>query len=120
LSVNQLVTSIPFFHKLVWKESDTTVYVDVFSKFTGRKSIINWYRANYKLPIPYGKVSIPTILIWGNKDIAFARSGIEDTKNYMTTEDYKLIEIDAGHTLVQDAPNKVRDEIFHHIHKHPF
>jgi hypothetical protein len=38
----------------------------------------------------------------------------------MTTEDYKLIEIDAGHTLVQDAPNKVRDEIFHHIHKHPF
>jgi pimeloyl-ACP methyl ester carboxylesterase len=115
-----IATSIPFLRKFVWKESDTTAYTNIFSKFAGRKSIINWYRANYKLPISYGKVSIPTILIWGNKDIAFARSGIEDTKNYMATEDYKLIEIDVGHTLVQDAPDKVRDEIFKHIQKHPF
>ena len=115
-----IATFIPCFRKFVWKESDTTAYLDVFSKFTGRKSIINWYRANYKLPIAYGEVSVPTILIWGNKDIAFARSGIEDTKNYMSSRDYQLIEIDAGHTLVQDAPNKVRDEIFNHIQKHPF
>jgi pimeloyl-ACP methyl ester carboxylesterase len=115
-----IAISIPFFHKLIWKESDTKAYVDIFSKFTGRKSIINWYRANYKLPIPYGKVSVPTVLIWGNKDIAFARSGIEDTKNYMTTEDYELIEIDAGHTLVQEEPIRVREEILKHIQKHPF
>jgi pimeloyl-ACP methyl ester carboxylesterase len=114
-----IATSIPFFHKFVWKESDTAAYANIFSKFVGRKSIINWYRANYKLPIPYGKVAIPTVLIWGNKDIAFARSGIEDTINYMETTDYKLVEINAGHTLVQDAPDKVRDEIFKHIQKHP-
>ncbi len=115
-----IVISIPYLRKFVWEESNTTAYLDVFSKFNGRKAIINWYRANYKLPIPYGKVSVPTVLIWGNKDIAFAPSGIKDTRNYMETQDYQLIEIDAGHTLVQDAPQIVRDEIFKHIQKHPF
>lgn len=114
-----IAISIPFFRKFVWKESNTVAYLDVFSKFAGRKAIINWYRANYNKSINFGKVSVPTVLIWGRKDIAFARSGIQDTKNYMATEDYKLVEIDAGHTLIQEAPNKVRDEIFEHIQKHP-
>jgi pimeloyl-ACP methyl ester carboxylesterase len=115
-----IATSIPYFHKFIWKESNTTAYLDIFRKFSGRRSIINWYRANYKLPISYGKVSIPTMLIWGNKDIAFARSGIEDTKNYMQTTRYKLVEIDAGHTLVQEVPFRVKDEILKHIQENPF
>jgi pimeloyl-ACP methyl ester carboxylesterase len=98
--------------------SEVQEYVNTFKDITCRKAIINWYRANKELPISYGDVFIPTILIWGNKDIAIARAGIEMTKNYMKGE-YHKIELDAGHTLIQEEFKLVSQEILSHIQQHP-
>jgi pimeloyl-ACP methyl ester carboxylesterase len=99
-------------------EKEIEDYVNIFKEPDAREAIINWYRANKELPITYGDVSIPTILIWGNKDIAVARAGIEMTKNYMRGE-YNMIELDAGHTLMQEAFPRVSKEILNHIQNHP-
>jgi surfactin synthase thioesterase subunit len=99
-------------------EEEVNAYVSIFKEPDAREAIINWYRANRELSISYGDVSIPTILIWGNKDIAVARAGIEMTKNYMKGE-YKMIELDAGHTLIQEAFPQVSLEILNHIQNYP-
>jgi hypothetical protein len=58
------------------------------------------------------------VLIWGNQDIAIGRAGVEATINYMTGE-YTKIELDAGHTLVQEEFDRVNHEILAHIQAHP-
>jgi pimeloyl-ACP methyl ester carboxylesterase len=106
----------------MWGKSDPAEvmdYLTVFKEFEGRKAAINWYRANKELPISYGSVSVPTVLIWGKQDIAIGRAGVEATINYMTGE-YTKIELDAGHTLVQEEFDRVNHEILAHIQAHPF
>ncbi|MBA2748340.1 MAG: alpha/beta fold hydrolase [Tatlockia sp.] len=105
----------------LWKfssDSEVTDYLTVFKEFEGRRAAINWYRANKELPIPYGDVFVPTVLIWGNQDIAIGRSSIEMTKNYMKGE-YAMIELDAGHALVQEKFEQINHEILSHIQRHP-
>lgn len=93
-------------------------YLTVFKQFDGRRAALNWYRANKELPVQYGNVSLPTILIWGNQDIAIGRAGVEMTKQYMKGE-YSMIELDAGHALVQEKFDRVNQEILSHIQLHP-
>jgi pimeloyl-ACP methyl ester carboxylesterase len=105
----------------LWKLSsaeEVADYLSVFRKFDGRKATINWYRANKELPVQYGAVFLPTILIWGNQDVAIGRAGVEMTKQYMKGE-YSLIELDAGHTLVQEKFEQINQEILNHIQRHP-
>jgi pimeloyl-ACP methyl ester carboxylesterase len=105
----------------LWNKSspaEVQEYVNVFKDVACRKAIINWYRANNKLPISYGDVFIPTILIWGKNDIAIARAGIEMTKNYLKGQ-HQIIKLDAGHTLIQEEFERVSQEILSHIQQHP-
>ena len=82
-----------------WKFSDPEEiadYLSVFGSYAGRNATINWYRANHELPVRYGDVDLPTLLIWGNTDIAVGRAGIAATSQYMKGE----------YTLVLDGRNK--------------
>lgn len=105
----------------LWKFSaneEVADYLTGFKKFDGWKATINWYRANKNISIEYGDVFLPTLLIWGNQDIAIAGAGVEMTKQFMQGE-YSLIELDAGHTLVQQQFERVNQEILNHIQRHP-
>jgi pimeloyl-ACP methyl ester carboxylesterase len=93
-------------------------YIKVFKTKDAREAVINWYRANKELPIRYGNVNIPTLHIWGNEDIAFGRSGIKATKNYMRG-DYELLELKAGHMLIQEKFQEVSGAILEHLQKYP-
>lgn len=93
-------------------------YIRVLKTKDAREAAFNWYRANSRLLVSYGHVSIPTLHIWGNEDIAFARSGIEATKNYMKG-DYELLELKAGHTLIQEKFQEVSTAILGHLGKYP-
>ncbi|HEY9700679.1 MAG TPA: alpha/beta hydrolase [Trichocoleus sp.] len=93
-------------------------YLTVFQSFEGRQAALNWYRANRELPVQYGNVFLPTMLLWGNQDPAIARAGVTGTKQYMKGE-YALLELNAGHRLVQEAFDRVNQEISNHIQRHP-
>jgi pimeloyl-ACP methyl ester carboxylesterase len=93
-------------------------YIRVLKTKNAREAAFNWYRANNRLLISYGNVSTPTLHIWGNEDIAFSRSGIEATKNYMGG-DYELLELKAGHTLIQERFKEVSSAILRHLQKYP-
>jgi pimeloyl-ACP methyl ester carboxylesterase len=93
-------------------------YTEVLKTKDAREAAFNWYRANKELLIPYGDVRVPTLHLWGNEDIAFGRSGIKATKSYMKG-DYELIELEAGHTLIQEKFDQVSAAILEHLQKHP-
>jgi len=99
-------------------------YVSTFSQPGALTAALNWYRANAMLlekrreGPKFGAVEHPTLLIWGNQDIAVGRVAIERTAQYMKGP-YRLAELDAGHWLVQEAPERVHDEILGHLRANP-
>lgn len=110
--------------KSVWnKSSDEQIneYLKVFSDKNALKGSLNWYRANIgtnNSSIKHlGNINTTTQFIWGNKDMALGRKGAELTKNYMTGE-YKFVELDAGHWLIQEDYNKISSTILNFINDH--
>ncbi len=95
-------------------------YLKVFSIPGAITAGLNWYRANARLldkrdrKDRFGTVSHPTLLIWGNQDIAVGRAGVERTVPYMGGP-YRLVELDAGHWLIQEEPERVYQEILDHL-----
>ena len=100
-------------------------YVSVFSQPGALTAALNWYRANTVLlekrreGAKFGPVQHPTLLIWGNQDIAIGRAAVERTAQYMKGP-YRLAELDAGHWLVQEAPDRVQEEMLRHLKSNRF
>ena len=95
-------------------------YITVFSQPGALTAALNWYRANsfglekgYQRAM-FGPVSHPTLLIWGNQDIAIGRAAVERTAQYMKGP-YRLVELDAGHWLIQEEPGSAYNEILAHL-----
>jgi pimeloyl-ACP methyl ester carboxylesterase len=95
-------------------------YLKVFSVPGAITAALNWYRANARLLDKrdgrdrFGSVSQPTLVIWGNRDIAVGRASVERTAPYMRGP-YRVMELDAGHWLIQEAPERVYREILDHL-----
>jgi pimeloyl-ACP methyl ester carboxylesterase len=95
-------------------------YLGVFSQPGALTAVLNWYRANPVLlekrreGPQFGPVQHPTLLLWGNQDIAIGRVAVEQTAQYMKGP-YRLVELNAGHWLVQEEPERVHDEILRHL-----
>mgnify|MGYP001069778037 CR=1 FL=1 len=95
-------------------------YITVFSQPGALTAALNWYRANsFNLEEGYqgalfGPVWHPTLLIWGNQDIAVGRTAVVRTEQYMKGP-YRLVELNAGHWLIQEAFDLVHREILGHL-----
>jgi len=95
-------------------------YITVFSQPGALTAALNWYRANsFDLEQGYqgalfGPVWHPTLLIWGNQDIAIGRAAVIRTEQYMKGP-YRLVELNAGHWLIQEEPDRVHGEILGHL-----
>jgi len=95
-------------------------YLSVFSQPGALTGALNWYRANSVLlekrreGPKFGPVQHPTLLIWGNQDIAIGRVAVERSAQYMKGP-YRLAELNAGHWLAQEEPVRVHDEILGHL-----
>lgn len=106
-----------------WRKSSpeqVEVYLSVLGNKAGLKASLNYYRANYRTlkkgddVKQFGDISTPTLMLWGKRDFALGRSGIEDTAKYMKGP-YRLVELDATHWLVQEAPGDCEREILRHL-----
>jgi pimeloyl-ACP methyl ester carboxylesterase len=99
-------------------------YIMVFSQPSALTAALNWYRANsfgmeqgYQGSI-FGAVTHPTLLIWGNQDIAIGRAAVERTEQYLHGP-YRLAELNVGHWLIQEEPDRVYEEILQHLKANP-
>lgn len=82
---------------------------------------LNWYRG-----IPFSdtrrandKVTVPTLFIWGDDDVALRRVGAENTEKYVTAE-YRfepLVGVD--HWILDRRPELVSQLVIDWVAKHP-
>jgi len=90
-------------------------YVRVLSQPGAMTGALNWYRGGITPDRkPVGKISVPTVLIWGNQDSAIGRPGVTATPPLMEGP-YRLVELDVGHWLIQEAEADVLRETLAHI-----
>lgn len=90
-------------------EDLVTQHMDLVGTRDGLTGALNWYRAmrSYELP----DVSVPTTFIWGDQDMAIARSGAEATAERMTG-DYRFVPVSGGgHWIPEENPELVAAEV---------
>ncbi len=67
--------------------ADVEVYIDALGNFDAMDAALNWYRANVAnrqiVGPELGKITVPTMFIWSDADIALCRAGAEITGNYV-------------------------------------
>lgn len=108
--------------KSIWdkhQDEEIASYVSLLSQQNALTSSINWYRANFELfnqGFDIGMINVPVLFVWGNKDNALKRSGVEWTEDYVTGY-YRFVELNAGHWLIQESYEKVQEEIVSHLKK---
>jgi len=109
--------------KNIWSESsaeEVEEYLSVLTQPGALAAALNWYRGSRGIEpkgpgVDFGPVSTPTLMIWGNRDRAIGRKSVEGARTHMTGP-YTFVELDAGHWLVQEEPERVAAEILKHLH----
>ena len=104
-------------------EDEKAEYHSVFGEDGALTAALNWYRSSLQYDGPdatqrVGEITVPTLLIWGNEDGAIGRAGVDGTPPYMKSE-YRLVELDAGHWLIQQETERVVNEVMTHIRAYP-
>tara|TARA_B100002003_G_scaffold203855_2_gene196666 strand:- start:12914 stop:13753 length:840 start_codon:yes stop_codon:yes gene_type:complete len=90
-------------------------YVRVLRQPGALTGALNWYRGGLTEDRqPIGRVSVPTLMIWGNQDQAIGRPGVDATPPLMEGP-YRLVELDSGHWLIQEAEAEVLRETLAHL-----
>lgn len=98
----------------------TAEYLSVLGNKEAMRASLNYYRANYRLlkkgdeVKQFGDISTPTLMLWGKKDFALGRTGIENTAQYIKGP-YRLVELQATHWLMQEVPEECGREILRHL-----
>jgi pimeloyl-ACP methyl ester carboxylesterase len=98
-------------------EAERDEYVDVFSEPGALTAALQWYRAvdrSSPQQPPDPKVAVPTLFLWGNRDDAVARSGVDKQREFMTGP-FHEVELEAGHWLLEENARAVIPETLAHL-----
>jgi pimeloyl-ACP methyl ester carboxylesterase len=100
-------------------------YVAVLSAPGAMKAAASWYRASraHKRSLedadaPFGSVTAPSLLIWGKDDPYVRRMSIDLAPEYMRGP-YRVVELDGGHWIAQEHPERVANEVTAHLGGNP-
>ena len=79
---------------------------------------LNWYRA-LALNHTTAAVTIPTLYIWSDHDIALGEAGALATANYVSGP-YRFERLHGlSHWLIEEAPSQITSLLLDHILPHP-
>lgn len=113
------------FRKL-WKNSEPDEVENYLKVFRNRKQLtatLNYYRSNYKHlkntanDQILGNINVPTLFIWGNKDMAIGPVAVKNSHQFIKN-DYEFIELESGHWLIQTNYRELKNAIKKHIVKY--
>jgi len=100
-------------------------YIAVLSAPGAMKAAASWYRASraHKRSVedadaPFGPVTAPSLLIWGKDDAYVRRMSIDLAPEYMRGP-YRVVELDGGHWIAQEHPERVASEAIAHLSGNP-
>ncbi len=85
-----------------------------FSEPNALTAALNWYRA-LDLNARTGKVGLPTLFIWGTKDMALGETAAKNTVDYVTGPYRFEPLLDKSHWLLEEAPERIAELILPHL-----
>lgn len=103
-------------------EDEIENYLSILKEPGALTAMLNYYRAGYKVIKQARKkqimeeISVPTLFIWGNKDVAIGKKAVDESHRFMKGE-YSFLELDGGHWLIQTHFIKVKEAILDHLEK---
>jgi pimeloyl-ACP methyl ester carboxylesterase len=77
-------------------------------------SVLNWYRA-LNPEVRIGKISVPTLYIWGSQDLALGETAAIDTARYMSGPYHFKKLVGCSHWLLEEVPDQVSALVLKHI-----
>ncbi|MBC2840055.1 alpha/beta fold hydrolase [Robiginitalea sp. SC105] len=106
----------------LWKRSapeEVENYLSVFRRRESLTAALNYYRANIGRGKnePLGDITVPTLFIWGKKDVAIGAFAAESNAGYMKG-DYTFLPLDGGHWLVQGNYGEVEAAVLGHLQQY--
>ncbi|MFI0906450.1 alpha/beta fold hydrolase [Streptomyces sioyaensis] len=77
---------------------------------------LNWYRAPESvISVPAGRISVPTLFLWGSEDTALGRGAAESTGEWVDGP-YRFEALEgASHWLPEEVPDVVAPKILDHL-----
>lgn len=81
---------------------------------------LNWYRGatDDEFTVPAGRITVPTMYLWGADDAKLGRSAAETTGEYVDAE-YRFEVLEGvSHWVPEEAPGKVIPLLLEHLGKH--
>jgi pimeloyl-ACP methyl ester carboxylesterase len=104
--------------------AEVDAYLSVFRQPGALTGALNWYRASdaHRRALADGsfqfaEVDTATLLIWGRGDPYVRRMSVDLAAEYMTGP-YRVVELDAGHWLVQEQSEAVTAAVIEHLAEH--
>ncbi len=113
------------YSKEVFTEEDMRFYIDAWSQPRALESSINYYRANWNIAQilsikkelqgdflrRFPKITRPTLVIWGEKDVALDISLTSNLKQYFDSPFQIIYHPESGHWVHLEAPDFVNNTI---------
>lgn len=99
-----------------YSDDDLEMYRRAWSRPGAMTSMINWYRALRFRPTRRAsrRVGVPTLMIWGAKDVALGREMAQPSIDYC--DDGRLVMLeDATHWVQHDRPRRVNQLLVEHL-----
>ncbi len=99
--------------KNTFSQEDLDLYKDAFAKRGALTSAINYYRNPLQSGIvnrDWGILTVPTLMIWGEKDVALGKELTYGTENYVKNFQVRYIP-DCSHWVHQEQPELVNQFI---------
>jgi epoxide hydrolase 4 len=98
-----------------WSPEQLEAYREAFSDPRVVWGMLAWYRAAVRWPeAPRGRVRLPTLILWGRRDIAESFRMVEPS--VARCDQVKLVVYDgAGHFVQHDAAAEVNAELLSHL-----
>ena len=92
----------------------------LFTDRSATTGALNWYRAMRVKDAPStGRISVPTLYVWSDGDVALGRQAAELTASYVEG-DYQFVEL-AGisHWIPEEEPEALAAAVLAHLERHP-
>ncbi|MEU9121475.1 alpha/beta hydrolase [Streptomyces sp. NPDC048506] len=80
---------------------------------------LNWYRAPESIiSVPAGRITVPTLFLWGSEDVALGRGAAESTGEWVDGP-YRFEALEGvSHWLPEEVPDLVTPAILDHLRSH--
>ena len=100
---------------------DTAIedYIGVLGNPDAMEAALTWYRARGAIRAPIGKISVPTLFIWGDADDTVGRAAAEGTIDFITGPYRFEVLPGVGHFAADQTPDQVNALLLAHLAAHP-